>query len=181
MKENILITGLPGCGKTSLIKDVTSSLTSFSISGFLTEEVRKGGKRVGFKIKTFKGGEGVLAHVEIRSKYKVGRYGVSLKDLEEMAVVEIKEGIRQGDLIVIDEIGKMELFSELFKEVVVCALESKSPVLGTISLQGRGFIQEIKSREDTEVVFLDRKNYPQVRDFIMEGLSTRTRPPFKAT
>jgi nucleoside-triphosphatase len=126
MVKNLLITGMPGCGKTSLIKEI---LREFSIPayGFFTEEIREGEKRVGFKIVTLSGKIGILAKKGIDSNLRVSQYGVILKDLEEIGVKEIEKGLNGKNLIVIDEIGTMELFSERFKEVVSRALRSENP------------------------------------------------------
>jgi nucleoside-triphosphatase len=109
MVKNIFITGLPGCGKTTLIKEILKEL-KIPAKGFFTEEIRKEGERIGFKIVTLSKKEGILAEKGFKSLYRVSKYGVILKDLEEIGVREIEEGLKGDFLIVVDEIGKMELF-----------------------------------------------------------------------
>lgn len=62
-KKNILITGPPGCGKTTVIMKAAALLQGRRIAGFYTEEIRENHSRLGFRIITFSGTHGVLAHV----------------------------------------------------------------------------------------------------------------------
>ena len=164
MVKNILITGLPGCGKTTLIKEISSSVNIEKV-GFYTEEIREKGKRVGFKILTFSGKEGILAHINFNTPYKVSKYFVSIENLESIAVAEIEKGLLfENCLIIIDEIGKMELFSEKFKKIVISAFESPNKVLATIMLKSDPFCDNIKKRKDTEIFILERKNYNEIKE-----------------
>lgn len=131
--KNIFITGQPGTGKTTLIKQIIGEL-NLDAGGFFTQEVRKAGERIGFNIYALDGRRGILARKVMKSRFKVGEYSVSLKDLEEIAVDSIKEALQEHKIVIIDEIGKMELFSEKFKEEVLRALNSENKVLGTIKL-----------------------------------------------
>ena len=140
MIKNIFVTGKPGCGKTTLIIDVLKDL-DLDAGGFYTEEIREEGKRVGFKIKTLNKKEGVLAHIKFKSKYQVGKYKVNLKDLEEIGVSALEKAVKEKKVVLIDEIGKMELFSEKFKRVVLKALNSENKVLGTIMLKRNPFLR----------------------------------------
>jgi nucleoside-triphosphatase len=167
MIKNILITGLPGCGKTTLIKEVLKELR-IPARGFFTEEIREGGERIGFKIMTLNDKEGILAKKEFKSPYKVSKYGVNLKDLEEIGVEEIEEGLKENSLIVVDEIGKMELFSQKFKEIISKALNSKNKVLGTIMLKSNSFCQKIKIRRDTKIFYLEKKEKGKIKKEIKE-------------
>lgn len=149
MKKNILITGLPGCGKTTLIEKVAAGI-DMPVAGFLTREIRQRGKRVGFSMETFDGNKGALAHTDIRSQVRVGRYGVNLEAIETIAVPSFDTG--EADvLVVIDEIGKMECYSPLFRKAVLNALDSPNPVLASIAEKGSPFIEGIKAREDVEL------------------------------
>lgn len=164
--KNILITGPPKCGKTSLIKEIINYI-NIEKCGFFTEEIKEKGKRVGFKIITLKGKEGILAHKDLNSPYKVSRYSVSLHDLEEIGVKEIEESIGKKCIIIIDEIGKMELFSKRFKKAVISALESENKVLGTIMLKPDPFCDEIKNRNDTKTFILTKENYQEIKKKII--------------
>ncbi|MEA1993802.1 MAG: NTPase [Euryarchaeota archaeon] len=150
---NILLAGNPGIGKTTIIKKVISDIEN--AGGFYTEEIRNK-YRKGFRIVTLAGEKGILAHVDIGGRYTVGKYGVNLKDLDGIAVKSVEESLDK-DLIVIDEIGKMELYSRNFKEVVDRALNTEK-VLGTIMSKNNYFIKKIKNRDDTKIVIVDKHN-----------------------
>ncbi len=156
--KNIFLTGRPGIGKTTIIKEWIKRLGK--VEGFYTEEIRKNNKRVGFKIITFNGREGILASTESSGKFKVGSYRVNLKDLEEIGVSSIKEALSNKDIrvIIIDEIGKMELFSAEFQKIVEEALNSPKKVIGVITQSSFPFVSQIKKRLDTEIVEVTREN-----------------------
>lgn len=169
MIKNIFITGKPGCGKTTLIKEILKEI-KIQARGFYTEEIRQKGERVGFKIITLSGKEGILSHKEIESPFKVSKYKVNLKDLEEIGIKEIEKGLKEDCLIVIDEIGKMELFSKKFKKTVIAVLDSKNKVLGTIMLKPNPFADKIKQRKDTKIFYLTQKNKEEIKKQIKELL-----------
>lgn len=125
--------------------------------GFFTREIRARGERVGFAIHTLDGREGILAHRDIGSSHRVGRYGVNLRDLEEIAVPAMTP-MTKGMLVVIDEIGKMECLSALFREMLVRTLDSNNPVLGTIALKGNRFVEQIKKRPDVRLILVSVAN-----------------------
>jgi len=170
MIKNFLITGKPGCGKTSLIKEILKEKKP-EAGGFFTEEIRKRGQRVGFKILTLDKKEGILAHQKIKSPYRVSKYKVNLKDLDQIGVESIITALNKGKLIVIDEIGKMELFSEKFKRALVLALDSKNKVLGTIKLTFDPFTEKIKKRKDTKIFYLTKKNRKKIKAAIFKFLA----------
>jgi nucleoside-triphosphatase len=143
---HILLTGKPGSGKTTLIKKLVDGLDS--CGGFYTEEIREKGERTGFKIKTLEGKEGVLAGQGFRSNYNLGKYGVNIRDLDEIGVKAIEQALLNKDIIVIDEIGKMELFSERFKCAVLKVLESGKRLLGVIHIATLPFLNKIRQRSD---------------------------------
>lgn len=156
MFKKILITGKPGIGKTTIIREVIAGLREKEIKfdGFYTGELREHGGRVGFKITGVNGFEGMLAHVNFKSNFRVGRYFVELDALEECVsnISKINCGV-----IVIDEIGKMELFSGKFKEFIEKILNDDSVVVATV---GEKFIDRFKG--NCEVI----KVTPDNRDFV---------------
>ncbi len=117
MKQVYLLTGRPGTGKTSLIKQVVAQMKG-KAGGFYTEEIRSQGVREGFRLVTLDGEQAILAHVNIHSPYRVSKYGVDVEALERVGVPALQRAAQQCDLVVIDEIGKMELFSPRFREAV---------------------------------------------------------------
>jgi len=165
MIKNIFITGLPGCGKTTLIKEILEEL-NLDAGGFYTLEIREGGIRKGFKIITLDGKEGILAHVNVKSPYKVSKYKVNIKDLEEIGVKSILDVLNQNKVIIIDEVGKAEMYSEKFKMAVSTTLDSKNKVLGTIMLKPNPFCDKIKERSDTKIFYLTRENFQKIKEEI---------------
>jgi len=153
---NLLITGPPRCGKSMLIEAVVSRIDR-PLTGFFTREIREKGRRTGFMIVTLEGREGVLAHEKIKGPVRVGKYGVSLDDLDRIAVPAMIPS-EPGQIVVIDEIGKMECFSSLFRETMVRTLDSPHRVLGSIALKGGTFIQRIKSRPDVQLFHVSEEN-----------------------
>jgi nucleoside-triphosphatase len=148
MKKNIFLTGAPSSGKTTVIKKVISGL-ELPANGFYTEEDKEAGKRVGFLMKTLDGRRGYLAHQDIESDFHIRRYGVSIEHIEMIAVPSIAP--TGQNIIILDEIGKMECFSEAFKQAATMALNSPNIVVGTITFGGDDFILAIKQRDDIEI------------------------------
>lgn len=153
---NVLLTGRPAIGKTTLIKKLIDS-TSLSKGGFYTEEIREAGQRVGFSLTTLDGRKSILAGLKIRSVYRVGRYSVDIDNFEAIGVESIRKAISTKELIVIDEIGRMELFSHKFRDVVVQALKT-GRVLATIRQGKGGFVGKIKSGKDIRVLEVNLEN-----------------------
>jgi nucleoside-triphosphatase len=153
MSPKVLLTGRPGCGKTTLIKRVVNGVAR-PAGGFYTEEIRKRGARVGFKLITLDGNEAVFAHVDFKTTERVGKYALDLAALETVGVTAIREAVRARRLVVIDEIGPMEIRSAIFRDVVNEALDSPevSGILATISARSLPFIDAIKKRADVTVI-----------------------------
>ena len=160
--KNILFTGLPGCGKSTIIEKIVQRLDR-PRSGFFTREIRAGGRRVGFSITTMDGRHGILAHVDIRSRKRVGRYGVNLQDIDTIAVPSVVPANDQV-VVVVDEIGKMECFSVLFRQTLMKVLDSSNTLLGSIALKGDAFIEAIKQRPDTMLISVSDKNRNYLAD-----------------
>ena len=166
--KNILVTGSPGCGKTTLIERVIERLHE-PLSGFITREIREMGRRVGFSIETLDGKTTVLAHTDFRSPHKVGKYGVRLEAIDKMAVPSL-EVQNPGCILVIDEIGKMECISALFRKSVLNILDSPQVLLGSIALKGDAFIREIRARNDILIFEANSGNRNQLVGYISETI-----------
>ena len=161
MKQVYLLTGIPGTGKTRLIKEAIAVMGG-KAGGFYTEEIRAGGVRQGFRLVTLDGQSAILAHVKIRSKYRVGKYGVDIDSLDRLGVAALHQAARQCDMVVVDEIGKMELLSADFKKTVAEIIDSGKRVLGTIMLSSHPWANAIKRRPQVDLVPLTGANYHQI-------------------
>ena len=166
-----LITGKPGVGKTTLVQKIIERMRSVKMAGFCTAEIRYMGSRLGFELQNLNGERRTLAHVEIDSQHRVGRYGVDTNGFDEfLATLNLLNP--DVELIVIDEIGKMELFSKRFRSIVCDALNSDKQVLASIVLKGDEFIREIKQRLDIHLLDVTHGNRDRLPEAIVEGLQT---------
>lgn len=175
MGRTILLTGRPGVGKTTVIKEVVERLGSRA-GGFYTAEIRTGGRRQGFKIVTLDGQRGILSHVNIKGSPRVSKYGVNLKDLEEIGVAALRQAVIEADYVVVDEIGKMELFSEEFRKAVVEAVESEKLVLGTVMATRHPWVDALKALPQVAVLEVTRDNREQMVQLVTEMLESPSVP-----
>jgi nucleoside-triphosphatase len=157
VRKNILITGVPGSGKTTAVVRLAEALRDFRPAGFYTSEVREASVRRGFELVGFDGQRALLAHVAMKGPYRVGRYGVDIRGFEDFLGTLDFTGRERG-LVIIDEIGKMECHSERFTKLVKDLLGSGKPMIATIAQKGEGFISEVKRRGDVDLFELTQKN-----------------------
>jgi nucleoside-triphosphatase len=167
-KKNILLTGAPSSGKTTVIRKFVEIL-DHPASGFYTEEERVAGRRVGFMLSTLDGKSCHLARRDMKSDFHLKDYGVSIENIEEVAVPSITP--RNSRIIVVDEIGKMECFSGLFKKAVTRALDSTNIVVGTITLGSDPFILKLKARADVEMHRVTPDNRDSLPELIMKRVN----------
>jgi nucleoside-triphosphatase len=167
MGRTILLTGRPGVGKTTVVKEVLEKLGGRA-GGFYTTEIREGGRRQGFKISTLDGQEGILSHVKIKGSPRVSRYGVNLKDLEEVGVAALQQAVEEADRIVVDEIGKMELFSEKFRKSVMEAVQSEKVVLGTVMAGPHPWVDALKALPQVTVLEVTLDNREKMAQSVIE-------------
>jgi len=139
----LLLTGVPGIGKTTAVKKAATSLTGLRLAGFYTEEVRRDGVRQGFELVTLQGKRRVMAQVDSRSGFRVGKYGVDLGAIESVIELTLDESIG-ADLFFIDEIGRMECLSAMFVQKVSSLFATGKPVVATVAMKGGGFITDVK-------------------------------------
>lgn len=170
MKAVYLLSGQPGTGKTSLIKQLVAEV-KIPAGGFYTEEIREQGVRKGFKLVTLDGKETVMAHININSPYRVGKYGVDVASLEQVGVSALEMAARQSDLVVVDEIGKMELLSPRFQQTIWEIIGGGKRVLGSIMLTYHPWADKIKRHPRVNIITLTRDNHQLVREEIRHWLS----------
>jgi len=152
-----LLTGKPGVGKTTLIRDLISRLQTVPMAGFYTSEIRSGGSRSGFELRGLNGDRRILAHIELESRHRAGKYGVDTAGFNLFLgnLDLLNPGVK---LVVIDEIGKMELFSKPFRSLLRQILDSEICLLASIALHGERLIRDIKQRPDIHLIEVTRNN-----------------------
>jgi len=162
MKRLLFLTGTPGVGKTTvLLKTVEKlKLQGVSVGGMISREARIGGERVGFEIlDLMSGNRGWLAHVEGKEGPRVGKYRVNLEDVDLVGVEAVLDAVESADVVVVDEVGPMELCSERFRVAVRRAVEGELVVVGVVHWKARDRLtDEVKKREDLEMVEVTGEN-----------------------
>lgn len=161
MKQVYLLTGRPGTGKTSLIKQAISGVEA-KAGGFYTEEIRSQGVRKGFKLVTLDGEEAILSHIKIQSRYRVGKYGVDVDVVDRVGVAALQEAMQLCSLVVVDEIGRMELFSDSFRKTILEIIDSGKRLLGTIMFNPNKWADTIKRKPEVRIVPVTGANRQQV-------------------
>lgn len=164
----ILITGKPGIGKTTVVRKVLERLP-ISYGGFYTEEIREKGKRLGFRLVTMDGKEGILAHVKSRSRYRVAKYGVEVETFEDIAVPALDRALSK-QLVVMDELGRMELYSRKFQDKVLEVFEKPVAIFAVVQDSQNHFLDGIRGREDVTIYRVTAENRDELVGEILEKL-----------
>ncbi|MHA2066146.1 MAG: NTPase [Candidatus Thorarchaeota archaeon] len=168
MRKNVILTGRPGIGKSTLIRKVINTLEPDRADGFWSEEIRENSTRVGFSIITISGEQGVLAHSSLKTGPRVGKYRVNVEDLESIAIPSLARARTQGKIIVIDEIASMELYSPQFAPEVRKCLDT-GRVVATLQQRRGTFQDEVRSRKDVHLIEITLAN----RDSILHEVLSR--------
>ena len=166
----VLLEARPGAGKTTAAIRLAQRLrrAGLPLSGFVTEEMREGGARVGFCVETFAGARGVLAHIKLPGPPRVGRYGVDLEAFERVVLPSLEPPV--GGVTVIDELGKMELASARFRNAITALLDTDVPLVATVHAFRHPLTDELKRRPAVEVIRLNRENREEVPDALAARL-----------
>ena len=170
-RDHILITGLPGSGKTTLFRRLVDELQHLNPVGFYTAEIREGKSRRGFELCSLDGRTGKLAHVDLRTGYRVGKYGVDVNGFEAF-LAELSLWAPQTGLVMIDEIGKMECLSDRFIEIIKSVFDSDRRLVATIAKKGGGLIAQLKKRTDVRLFVLTRENQEELFNGICSYMKT---------
>jgi nucleoside-triphosphatase len=149
----VLVEGRPAVGKTTVARRLAALLgdAGVPLAGFVTGELRERGRRVGFTVETFEGASAVLAHVGLPGPPRVGRYSVDLPAFERLALPALASPPDRG-VVLIDELGKMELASEAFRAAVSRLLEQPVALVATVHVARHAFTDALKRRSTVELV-----------------------------
>jgi nucleoside-triphosphatase len=166
----LLLEGRPGVGKTTVVRRLVDLLRSrdLVVSGFTTEEIREGGRRMGFAIESLDGDRAVMAHTSISGPPRVGKYGVDLGTFERIALPSLSAAA-PSEVMVIDELGKMELASAAFRDAVIEAFDGEAAVVATVHRFRHPFTDALKRRSDVEILAVTERT----RDRLPEELVAR--------
>jgi nucleoside-triphosphatase len=168
----LLLEARPGAGKTTAFRRLAGLLreAGAAVAGFTTEELRERGRRVGFTVESMDGAREALAHVDLPGPPRVGRYGVDLEAFERVALPALEAPALEaspGAVVLIDELGKMELASGRFRTAVEELFNSALPLAATLQVARHPFTEALTRRRDVEVVRLTAAN----RDALPERLA----------
>jgi nucleoside-triphosphatase len=170
----VFLTGEPGCGKTIAVKRTCEILTARNrkLGGMISGEIRQRGVRVGFSLEDIATHEtGTLAHVEQKQGPRVGKYRVNLTDVDRIGVTAIKHAIAEADVIVIDELGPMELNSMPFILAVEMALATPKHFVGTIHKHATHYlVVAIKSNQAYQILEVTPKNRDEIPKTVAEKM-----------
>lgn len=174
MADILLISGRPGVGKTTLIRRLADALGRRT-GGFYTEEIRKSGERVGFRLVTLRGRSAVFAHVDwaARTIDRVGRYGVDVAVLDRIGVQSIRQALRHRRVILVDEIGKMELFSHAFRAAMDQAASASAPLVASITVAPHSWAEAFKRRPRVTLHEITRGNRDRILEVALTWLHKR--------
>jgi nucleoside-triphosphatase len=174
----VILTGPPGVGKTTLTLQVVDVLRERGemLAGFTTSEIRRGGRRTGFTITGIGGLERTLAIAGGTKGPRVGSYSVDVAAFEEVALLELQNGIELGSTLVVDEIGKMELLSEPFRELLR-AVFSSPRVVATMHAHHHPVTDELRHRTDVHVLEVERskrdRQAVRIAELVLDAAAVR--------
>ena len=171
MGRTLLLTGRSGVGKSTLAKALAEQLKG-RVGGFYTEEIAGPGGRKGFRLITLEGRSIVVAHVDHRSRSKIGRYGVDAAAIDRVGGKMILQAIERYPIILIDEIGKLQLFSSSFQNAVLKAIASPQRVIAMVQQEDLPWIDGLKGLPGVTTWELTLKNRSKMLAEIMNWLET---------
>jgi nucleoside-triphosphatase len=171
-KRLLILTGNPGIGKTTVLLRIIEALKrdGYTVGGMINREIRSNGTRVGFQILNANSGKsGWLAHVSQKIGPQLGKYRVNLNDLHKVGAEAIINAAQNLDVVAIDEIGPMELFSEKFTAAVKKAVESPKLVISIVHWKARNkIVNETKAREDAQIYIVTAENRETLHKTLIE-------------
>jgi nucleoside-triphosphatase len=179
MGQTLLLTGRPGIGKTTIIKAVVAQLDDRAggppmAGGFYTEEILGPGGRKGFRLSTLDGQSAIIAHVDFKSRSEVGRYGVKVDAIDQLGAGAIRSAVEHNPIVIVDEIGKMELFSSPFQSAVLKAVSSPKIVIATAMLSDQPWLLALKSLPNVTVWEVTKVNRTKMAEQVLRWIQQQT-------
>ena len=176
MGKTLLLTGHPQCGKTTIIRKIASEL-GIQVGGFFTEEIFGPGGRQGFKLFTLEGRQATLAHKDLRGDKipRVGRYGVDLDVLEQLGIHALQAAAAAGKVVIVDEIGKMELLSPRFRDTVLQLILGPALIIGTIVYKPQPQADLFKQLAQVTLWEVNQRNRDLLPQMALEWLAGQTK------
>lgn len=168
-----VLTAPPKTGKSTAIKKIINMLGTKNCCGFYTKEMIEDGQRVGFKIVTLSGKEGILARVSYDGEYIIGKYGVNLKEFKKLALTELENIINADDnkYVIIDEIGPMQLFSNKYKELLLKIASTDRKIIGTAFYDSYDWLDDFKKLDNVELIEINEMNRNDIPMEVVEKIS----------
>ena len=173
LAPKLLLVGRPGAGKSTVAQRTADFLrgSGLRVGGFFTGELRERGRRVRFAVETFPGERATLAHVSFPGPPRVSKYGVDVEAFERVALPALAKAA-DADVVIIDELGKMELASEPFRAAVSAVFDRPVPVVATVQAAAHPFTDGLKRRRDIEALRVTRANRDDLPELLAARLQT---------
>ncbi len=173
MGQTLLLTGRPGIGKTTIIKAVVAQLSDRA-GGFYTEEILGPGGRKGFRLITLAGQVAIIAHVDFKSRSQIGRYGVKVDVIDQLGAGAIRSAVEHNPIVIIDEIGKMELFSSPFQSAVLKAVSSPKIVVAAAMLDDQPWLLALKSLPNVTIWEVTKVNRAKMAEQVLRWVQQQS-------
>src|SRR5512142_2420939 len=170
---HLLIVGPPRCGKSTAITALVRLIRErhVPVGGFVTHEQRRDGRRVGFVVQGIEGAAALIAHEGLDGPVRVGRYGVDVAAFERVALPALRWALDAREIVVVDEIARMELASEPFRTLITEAFDGPAPVVATVHVHPHPFTDALKQRGDVEIFELTKDNRDELPGLLLARLT----------
>ncbi|MFA6073151.1 MAG: nucleoside-triphosphatase [Candidatus Woesearchaeota archaeon] len=163
MRKNILLTGMPRSGKSTLLERIV--LEQQNKVGLLTREVREDGERIGFEEINHLGEKALIASIYFKTNVQISKYFIDFQNLNKL-ISSVSE-FNKSNFLYLDEIGQMQMYSDKFKDLALKYLDSENICLATVSkIYSDKFIDSVKNRNDIILVEITPENREERYEFV---------------
>ncbi len=156
--KNIFLTGPLHIGKSTIINKVIQQWPEWKIGGFRTRPVFDNAQKCGFIFQSFDGQEDCFAHTEMNSPDQFDVYHYDANIFETLGCSALGRSLSESDLIVMDEIGVMEIRARQFQQMIVRCLDAPVWVIGAFQQRADWFRKLLANRSDTVIFEVDSAN-----------------------